>query len=177
MAASLKNIGEKTVGLFDRKKKEVEQLTAEKVAEAEQYAGEQAKKAGEAVEQTKKEVGGIISSTGLSTPYVLFFLLFDQVLLAKKTDFKFKKFSQKIAGDEASASANNAADSIENAKKNLGQLADDASSTAAQAKSTAGNLFDHAKGAANEALAAGTKAAENIVDQKLKEAETVSSIV
>lgn len=68
---------------------------------------------------------------------------------------------------------NNANESIDNAKQNINQLAQDASATAAQVKSTAGTLFDHAKGAANEALAAGSKAAENIVDQKLKEAENV----
>lgn len=67
--ASLKNIGEKTAGLFDRKKKEVEQLTAEKVAEAEGYAEEQAKHVGEAVQQTKNQVGGILSSSGLYFPF------------------------------------------------------------------------------------------------------------
>lgn len=60
----MKNIGEKTMNLFDRKKKDVEQLTAEKVAEAQEYAEEQAKKAGEAVAQTKNEVTGIVSDGG-----------------------------------------------------------------------------------------------------------------
>lgn len=46
-AASLKNIGEKTAGLFDRKKREMGDLAAEKAAEAQTYAGEQAQKAGE----------------------------------------------------------------------------------------------------------------------------------
>lgn len=61
-----------------------------------------------------------------------------------------------------------------NAKNNLSQMSDEASKAASDAKSTATNLFDHAKGAANAAMVAGSKAAENIVDQKLKEAEHVS---
>lgn len=60
----MKNIGEKTFSLFEKKKKDVEQLTAEKVTEAQEYAEEQAKKAGEAVEQTKNEVTGIVSGGG-----------------------------------------------------------------------------------------------------------------
>lgn len=78
--------------------------------------------------------------------------------------------------NEANTSLNNANDSIENAKKNLDQMSDEASKAAADVKSTATTLFDHAKGAANAAIEAGSKAAENIVDQKLKEAEHVSSI-
>lgn len=63
-AASLKNIGEKTAGLFDRKKKEMGDLAAEKAAEAQTYAEEQARKAGEAVEQTKKEAGELFDGAG-----------------------------------------------------------------------------------------------------------------
>lgn len=59
-AASLKNIGEKTAGLFDRKKKEM----GEKAAEAQTYAEEQARKAGEALEQTKKEAGELLDGAG-----------------------------------------------------------------------------------------------------------------
>lgn len=58
--ASLKNIGEKTAGLFDRKKKEM----GEKAAEAQSYAEEQARKAGEALEQTKKEAGELLDGAG-----------------------------------------------------------------------------------------------------------------
>lgn len=35
-------------------------------------------------------------------------------------------------------------------------------------------MFDHAKGAATAAIAAGSKHAEDIADEKLKEAESVS---
>lgn len=70
---------------------------------------------------------------------------------------------ENISADEASASANSAADAMDKAKQDLGEAAN-----------TAGTFFDHAKGAANEAISAGSKAAENIVDQKLKEAEGVS---
>lgn len=63
-AASLKNIGEKTANLFDRKKKEVSDLAAERAAEAQSYAEERARKAGEAVEQTKKEAAEILDGAG-----------------------------------------------------------------------------------------------------------------
>lgn len=59
-AASLKNIGEKTAGLFDRKKKEME----EKAAEAQTYAEEQARKAGEVLEQKKKDAGELLDGAG-----------------------------------------------------------------------------------------------------------------
>lgn len=41
------------------------------------------------------------------------------------------------------------------------------------AKLTGASMFDHTKGAAAAALAAGSKAAEDIADEKLKEAENV----
>lgn len=64
--ASLKNIGEKTAGLFDRKKKEVEKLAADKAAEASTFAEEQAKKAGDAVAKTKDEAGAILTGAGIN---------------------------------------------------------------------------------------------------------------
>lgn len=48
------------------------------------------------------------------------------------------------------------------------------SELANNAKTTGATLLDHAKGAATHALAAGSKAAEEIADEKLKEAENVS---
>lgn len=62
--ASLKSLGDKTASLFERKKKDAEQLAADKLAEAQKNAEEQAKRAGDAFEQTKKEAGDILSSTG-----------------------------------------------------------------------------------------------------------------
>lgn len=56
----------------------------------------------------------------------------------------------------------------------MSTLKNDASSLAEQAKATGDNLLGHAKAAANEAIAAGSKAAENIADEKLKQAEQVS---
>lgn len=68
----MKSIGEKTVNLFDKKKKEVEDLAAAKAHEAQGYAEEQAHKIGDAVEQTKNEAGELISGTGLcSCSFVL----------------------------------------------------------------------------------------------------------
>lgn len=53
-------------------------------------------------------------------------------------------------------------------------MSDEASKVAADTKSTATNLIDHAKGAINAAMEAGSKTAENIFDQKLKETEHVN---
>lgn len=66
--ASLKNIGEKAGGLFDRKKKEME----EKAAEAQTYAEEQARKAGEVLDQTKKDAGELLDGAG----ELIFFLIY-----------------------------------------------------------------------------------------------------
>lgn len=55
----------------------------------------------------------------------------------------------------------------------MSELADDASAMAEHAKTTGASMFDHAKGAATAALTAGSKAAEEIADEKLKEAENV----
>lgn len=62
--ASLKNIGEKTANLFDRKKKEASDLAAERAAEAQTYAVEQARKASEAADQTKKEAAELLDGAG-----------------------------------------------------------------------------------------------------------------
>lgn len=78
-----------------------------------------------------------------------------------------------ITADEVNASINNGADAIDKTKQDLNALATDASSMAERAKATGGTFLDHAKGAATEAIAAGSKAAENIVDEKLKQAENV----
>lgn len=72
------------------------------------------------------------------------------------------------------ASIANGADALDKTKQDLNALANDASQLADRAKATGGSLFDHAKGAADAALAAGSKAAENIVDEKLKQAENVT---
>lgn len=64
-AASLKTFGEKTANLFDKKKKDVEQLATEKAHDAQEYAEDQAKKIGDAIEHTKNEAGGLMAGTGL----------------------------------------------------------------------------------------------------------------
>lgn len=68
--AALKNIGEKTSNLFERKKKEVGDLATEKASEAQSYAEEQAKKVGESIEQTKKEASEIVGGAGKMTIYL-----------------------------------------------------------------------------------------------------------
>lgn len=78
-----------------------------------------------------------------------------------------------FTADEANSSLNNGAEALDKAKEDLTHLASDASSMAEQAKAAGGTFLDHAKGAANAAFAAGSKAAENVVDEKLKEAEHV----
>lgn len=65
------------------------------------------------------------------------------------------------------------AEDAEKAKHDLGEFAQDASAMAEHAKETGASLLDHAKGAAAAALAAGSKAAEEIADEKLKDAENV----
>lgn len=61
----MKSIGEKTATLFDKKKKEVEQLATEKANEAHGYAEDQAHKIGDAIEQTKNEAGELIGGAGM----------------------------------------------------------------------------------------------------------------
>lgn len=146
--ASLKNIGEKTAGLFDRKKKEME----EKAAEAQTYAEEQARKAGEVLDQTKKEAGELLDGAGKLN-------CFDLYPVATTLKFSVNNFFpfsfDFVAGD------------AEKAKHDLSEFAE-------EAKTTGASMFDHAKGAATAAIAAGSKAAEDIADEKLKQAESVS---
>lgn len=79
-----------------------------------------------------------------------------------------------ISADDVNASISNGADALDKTKEDLNALANDASTLAERAKTAGGTLFDHAKGAANEAIAAGSKAAESIADEKLKQAENVN---
>lgn len=180
-AASLKNIGDKASNLFERKKKEVGDLAAEKATEAQTYAEEQAKKAGEAVDQTKKEAGDILGGAGkfeiqiLERSFIDFCnswhmnteecVNFHNVMHELNVNFICIPFP----ADDVNAGA----DALDKAKGDLSQLASDASTMADQAKSTGATLLDHAKGAATQAIAAGSVAAESIVDQKMKEAENV----
>lgn len=80
--AALKNIGEKTSNLFERKKKEVGDLATEKATEAQNYAEEQAKKVGDSIEQTKKEAGEIIGGTGEHCHHK-FLLIFFEIFTLK----------------------------------------------------------------------------------------------
>lgn len=65
----MKNFGEKTVNLFDRKKKDAEQIAAEKAAEAQKYVEDQIQKGGEAAAQTKNEFGQLVTETGNIPPW------------------------------------------------------------------------------------------------------------
>lgn len=60
----MKNLGAKTTSLFDRKKKEVEQLAQEKAAEAQKLAEEQAKLASDSLTKAKTDAEQLATSTG-----------------------------------------------------------------------------------------------------------------
>lgn len=62
----MKNLGNKTANLFERKKKDAEQLAADKVAEAQKMAEEQAKLAANSLNQTKNEAEQLALSTGIN---------------------------------------------------------------------------------------------------------------
>lgn len=62
--ASLKNLGAKTTSLFERKKKEVEELANEKAAEAQKLAADQAKLAADSLTKAKTDAEQLASSTG-----------------------------------------------------------------------------------------------------------------
>lgn len=62
--ASLKNLGAKTTSLFERKKKDVEQLAQEKAAEAQKIAEEQVKLASDSLTKAKTDAEKLASSTG-----------------------------------------------------------------------------------------------------------------
>lgn len=65
--ASLKNLGAKTTSLFERKKKDVEQLAQEKAAEVQKLAEDQAKLAADSLTKAKADVEQLASSTGIKT--------------------------------------------------------------------------------------------------------------
>lgn len=82
-------------------------------------------------------------------------------------------FVYSFSAEEVNTSINNGAEALDKTKQDLNQLADDATTLAEKAKATGGTALDHAKGAATAAIAASSKTAEGIVDQKLKDAENV----
>lgn len=61
---SLKNFGEKTVGLFESKETDAEKAAADKKAEAKNLAKKEAEKLDEAMDKTKEEADGLAASTG-----------------------------------------------------------------------------------------------------------------
>lgn len=78
--ASLKNLGAKTTSLFERKKKDVEQLAQEKVAEAQKLAEEQAQHAADALTKAKTDAEKLALSTGKT---VVSFLCFYHICYCK----------------------------------------------------------------------------------------------
>lgn len=62
--ASLKNLGAKTTSLFERKKKDVEELAHEKAAEAQKMAEDQAKLAADSLTKAKTDAEQLAASTG-----------------------------------------------------------------------------------------------------------------
>lgn len=62
--ASLKNLGAKTTSLFERKKKDVEELAQEKAAEAQKLAEEQVKLAADSLTKAKTDAEQLALKTG-----------------------------------------------------------------------------------------------------------------
>lgn len=79
MIASLKNLGEKTANLFERKKKDAEELAAEKIHEAQQSVEEQAKKTGELIAEKKNEAEKIIGSKRKFEHFCFYFVFYSLV--------------------------------------------------------------------------------------------------
>jgi predicted phage tail protein len=103
--ASLKNLGDKAGGLFDKKKKEATDLANEKVKNAQHLAEEQANKAGQAFSATKDDVTNLASSTA-------------QEAAGLATD-SAKKAAQSAEGgvNQAQSAVGNVASTIDQTKK------------------------------------------------------------
>lgn len=62
--ATMKDLGDKTTGMFESNKNDAEKLAAKKVAEAKHLAEEQTKKTTDAVQKTKSDADAVAKSTG-----------------------------------------------------------------------------------------------------------------
>lgn len=62
IAGAFRSIGEKTSALFDRKKKDVEQIATEKAQDASHVLEDQVNKAGELVSGAQKSASGAADS-------------------------------------------------------------------------------------------------------------------
>lgn len=62
LLASLKSLGDKATGLFEKKKKETADMASEKMTNAQKLAEDQAKKTVDAISGAQSAVGGAASS-------------------------------------------------------------------------------------------------------------------
>lgn len=176
-------MGNKTANLFERKKKDAEQLATDKVAEAQKLAEEQAKLATNSLVQTKNEAGQLAASTG-NIFYRIFMIYFQSnifyINLAEETKNLVEADLAK-AGQAVNSSLQTASDTIEHTKQTVGNTVNQVSSTIDQTKQQAGaavgvasSAVEQTKKAANEAINQGVKAAEQVVDAQVQQAEKVN---
>lgn len=142
IAASLKSFGEKTASLFDRKKKDAEQVAAEKATAAQKMAEEQARKTAEAIGQTKSEVENLAADTGK--------IWFIWICFSKITNFL--PFSAKDAAKHVGDGVNQASSAADSTRQSIGNTVNTVQSTVDQTKQQAAAALDQTKKAANEAI-------------------------
>lgn len=167
--ASLKNLGSKTTSLFERKKKDVEELAAQKAAEAQKIAEDQVKLATDSFSQAKTDAEKLALSTGKLNS-----------LLHSLTHFWWKKNLAEDTKNLAEGELNKAGDSLNKgltaADEKINQVNSTIDSTKQEiggAVNAAGSAFEQTKKAANDAINQGVKAAEQALDEQVKHVEKV----
>lgn len=183
LAASLKSLGDKASGLFERKKKEAGDMAGEKASTAKKLAEDQVKKTTDAISGATSGaqglIGGITDDAKSGAKDVqkkageradCFALRFSsfEIFSGDKADSIESSIEEQIV--QANQSASKAAGDLNNAK-------DDAVEKAAvkidNAKQESLAQADLVKAGANTAIDQGLKAAENAVDDQLRGAEKI----
>lgn len=144
--ASLKNLGSKAEGLFDKKKKEAQDLANEKVQAASSLAEDQAKKTQEVFTKTKSDAEALASSTASEIDATK-----QQATAAAETGAQVSPKEGALRAQQQRSFSNQILDSLDT--------------------QAAGTLMDHAKQAAENAIQQSAVVVEKAIEEQMKAAE------
>lgn len=174
--ASLKNLGAKTTSLFERKKKDVEQLAEEKVAEAQKLAEDQAKLAVDSLTKAKSDAEQLALRTGMKC-FSRHFICSKKLL--KNRILNLAEDSKNLAEGELNKAGESLSQGIKTADDKINQVNSTIDNTKQEiggAVNAATSTIEQTKKAANDAINQGVKAAEQAIDDQVKHLENVKLI-
>ncbi|CAO1321203.1 unnamed protein product [Diamesa serratosioi] len=157
--ASLKSLGDKATGLFEKKKKETADMASEKMTNAQKMAQDQTKKTVDAISGAQSAVGGAASSAK------------DAVAGAAKDAGNRADSIESSIEDQIVQASKTADNAVSKANKAKNDAVEQASVAVDAAKTESTAQADLIKTATNEAVNQGFKAVDQAINDQINNAE------